>query len=59
MPSKRHLDQLKSAKDFAVQACKMRKSEASLVLNAQPEKEDNKLCTADTNSTKDEFGTWF
>lgn len=59
MPSKRRLDQLKSARAVAVQACKKRKSEANLVLNAHPEIEDDKLSTADTSDTEDESGTWF
>ncbi len=49
MPSKRRLDQLKSARAVAVQACKKIKSKASSVLNAHP----------DTSDTEDESGTWF
>lgn len=59
MPSKRRLDQLKSARAAAVQACKKRKSEASSVLNAHPEIVDDKLSTTDTSNTEDESGTWF
>ncbi len=57
MPTKRRLNQLKLARDLAVQACKRRKFEASLVVNSQLEIEDNKLSTADTNDMEDESET--
>ena len=59
MPTKRRLNQLKSARALAVEACKRRKFEASLVVNSQPEIEDDKLSTADTSDTEVESGTWF
>ena len=59
MPTKRRLNQLKSARDLAVEACKRRKFEASLVVNSQPEIEDDKLSAADTSDTEDESETWF
>ena len=59
MPTKRRLNQLKSARALAVEACKRRKFEASLVVNSQPEIEDDKLSTADTSDTDIESGTWF
>ena len=59
MPSKRRLDQLKSAKAAAVQACKKRKSEASSVLYIHLEVEDDKLSTTDTSDTEGESATWF
>ena len=59
MPNKSRLNQLKSARALAVEACKRRKYEASLVLNAQREIKDDKLSTADTSNREDESGTWF
>lgn len=59
MPSKRRLEQLKSARAAAVQARKKRKSETSSVLNAHLEIEDDKLSTIDTNDTEGESGTLF
>ena len=60
MPYKRCLDQLKSARAAAVQACKKRKSEASSVLNTVHLKvEDDKLSTTDTSNTEGGSGTWF
>lgn len=52
MPSKRRLDQLKSARAAAVQACKKRKAETSSVLNVPHEIEDDKLDTTDTSDTE-------
>ena len=60
MPSKRGLEQLKSARAAAVPPLKKKKSEASSVLNsAQLEIDDDKLSTADTSDTEGESGTWF
>ena len=59
MPSKRRLNQLKSATANAVQACKKRKSEASSVLNANLEIEDDEPNTTDTSDTEGESGTCF
>ena len=59
MPSKRRLDQLKSARAAAVQAYKKRKFEASSVLNVHLEVEDDKLSTTDTSNTEGESVTWF
>ena len=63
MPSKRRLEQLKSARAVMAQAHKKRKSEVSSVLDAHhPEIEDDKLSTADTSDTSDtegESGIWF
>ena len=59
MPSKRRLDQLKSARAVAVQACKKRKSEASSVLNVHLEVKNDKLSTTGTSDTEGESGTWF
>ena len=59
MPSKRRLEQLKSARAAAVQACKMRKSETSSIINAHLEIQDDKLSTADTRDTEGESETWF
>ncbi len=58
MPSKRRLDQRKSAR-AAVQACKKRKSEASPVLNTVHEVEDDELSITDTSDTEGGSGTWF
>ena len=59
MPSKRRLDQLKSARAAAVQACKKRKSKTSSVLDVPLEVEDDKLDTTDTSDTEGEAATWF
>ena len=58
MPTKRRLEQLKSARAVALQACKKRKSEASSIPNAHFEIEDDKLSTTDTSDTESESGTW-
>lgn len=59
MPTKRHLNELKSARALAVEACKKRKFESSLVFNTQPEIEDDKLNTADTSDMEDKSEIWF
>ena len=60
MPSKRSLEQMKSARAAAVQSLKRRKFEASSVLSsAQLEVDDDKLSTAERSDTEDESGAWF
>lgn len=59
MLSKCYLDQLKSARAIAVQACKKKKSKDSLIFNAHLEVKDNKLSTANTSNTEDKSGTFF
>ncbi len=57
MLSNCRLDHLKSTRPVGVQACKKRKSETSLVLNAHIGRKDDELTTADINDIKDEFRT--
>ena len=60
MPSKRCLEQLKSARVAAVQAKKKRRCEVNLVTDpAQLEIDNDKLSTTDTSDTEGESGTWF
>lgn len=54
-----YLDQLKSMKATAIQACIKRKSKASSVLNMIHEFENNQLSISDTNNTDGKPGTWF
>lgn len=59
MPTKHRLNQLKSTKAIAVKVCKKRKFEANLVVNLQPEIEDDKLSIANISNIDIEFQTWF
>lgn len=59
MPSKQRLDQLKSVKAIAVQVCKKRKSEASLVFNIHLKVKDDKLSTTGISNTEGKSGTCF
>ena len=60
MPSKRRLEQLKSARVTAVQAKKRRRCEVNLAIDpAQLEIDNDKLSTTDTSDTEGESGTWF
>lgn len=59
MPSKRHFNQLKLAETLAVKVYKKRKFEASLIINLQPEIEDDKLNMADKSNTKVKSEIWF
>lgn len=57
MPNKYCFNQLKLIRAFAVQICKKRNFETSLVVNLQPEIKDNKLNITNINNIEVESRT--
>lgn len=58
MLSKQCLNQLKSTRAAAIQACKKRKSKASSIFNLIYKIKDNKLNVTDTSDTQGGFEIW-
>ena len=59
MPSKRRLEQLKSARAASVQSFKKRKVEASQILTVPETETNDELDTADTSDTESQSEIWY